>query len=124
MIKSFIKITKIFVKKQNKILSNQFFISCLLNIKIKLSLKTIISLNIIQIICDHWNTLILDNEINLFFILPAIICLSFNTIYGKDLKKLLSYNIIDILNELENNENNEDLCDKSIDNIKYFINIG
>ena len=66
----------------------------------------------------------LDNEINLFFILPAIICLSFNTIYWKDLKKILSINNIDILNELENNENNEDLCDKSIDNIKYFINIG
>ena len=40
------------------------------------------------------------------------------------MKKFLSYNIFDILNELENNENNEDLCDKSIDNIKYFINIG
>ena len=74
-------------------------------------------MNIVQIICDHWNTLILDKEINLLFILHAIICLTFNTIYGKDLKKLLSYNIIDILNDLENNENNEDLCDKSIDNI-------
>lgn len=84
-----------------KLKTKSLALNCLaqiLNPKIKLSNDVIFDLNIYQIIIDHLQLHILDDDINLLFILQSFICMTINTNQEQELAILLDKNgIKDIL---------------------------
>ena len=94
----------------------------LLNPNLKLSNDILFDPNLVEIISDHLHHQIFEDCVNLLFILQTLIYISIISKNEIRLRELLrEFEVFDIIEEIQNDEICEEINDKSIENILYFI---